>query len=110
MESSKANENQQQQHPRLTSQISIQPNIPQAMLGRSNSRRIVTQKAAPTFPTKTLRMKSLLWTKPTGIATSSFSSTIKQVKLYHLRYQPSVEMKKCVCDAMRQVAVIQIWN
>jgi len=48
-------------------------------LGRSNSRRIVTQKAAPNFPTKTLRMKSLLWTKPTGIATSSFSSTLKQL-------------------------------
>ena len=78
MESSKAS-NENQSHPRLTSQISIQPNIPHVMLGRSNSRRIVTQKAAPTFPTKTLRMKSLLWTKPTGIATNSWSSTIKQV-------------------------------
>ena len=73
--------NNTKEHPRLTSQISIQPNIPHSMLGRSNSqRRIVTQKAAPTFPTKTLRMKSLLWTKPTGMASSSFSSTIKQVK------------------------------
>ena len=78
MESSKASNDQQ--HPRLTSQISIQPNIPNNMLVRSNSRRIVTQKAAPTFPTKTLRMKSLLWTKPTGIATNSLSSTIKQVQ------------------------------
>jgi len=77
MESSKASNDQQ--HPRLTSQISIQPNIPNNMLVRSNSRRIVTQKAAPTFPTKTLRMKSLLWTKPTGIATNSLSSTIKQL-------------------------------
>ena len=74
-------DNNTKEHVRLSSQISIQPNIPHSMLGRSNSqRRIVTQKAAPTFPTKTLRMKSLLWTKPTGMASSSFSSTIKQVK------------------------------
>ena len=67
-------------HPRLFSQLSIQPNIPtHMMLGRSDSRRLVSQKSTPTFPTKTLRMKSLLWTKPTGVAISSMSSTVKQV-------------------------------
>ena len=56
----------------LTSQLSIQPNIPSHMvtsknenhdktiLTRTNSRRIVSQKSIPTFPTKTLRMKSLV--------------------------------------------------
>jgi len=67
------------EHPRLTSaQLSIQPNIPQTMLGSSDSRRVVSlQKSA--FPTKTLRMKSLLWTKPAGVAITSLSSTFKQL-------------------------------
>ncbi len=65
----------------LTSQLSIQPNIPShMMLRRSNSgRRIVSQKPSVNFPTKTLRMKSLLWMKPTGVAMSSCSSTMAQV-------------------------------
>lgn len=69
------------QHKRLAEQLSIQPNIPSnLMLGRSDSRRLLSsQKAAPTFPTKTLRMKSLLWTKPTGFAVTSASSTLKQL-------------------------------
>ena len=83
---SKANENSGKSihtHPRLTSQLSIQPNIPtHMMLGRSDSRRLVSQKSTPSFPTKTLRMKSLLWTKPAGIAITSLSSTIKQVLNY----------------------------
>lgn len=60
--------------------LPIQPNIPSNFtLARSNSRRIVSQKSIPTFPTKTLRMKSLLWTKPTGVAIDCWPSTIKQV-------------------------------
>jgi len=60
--------------------LPIQPNIPSNfILTRSNSRRIVSQKSVPTFPTKTLRMKSLLWTKPTGVAIDCWPSTIKQV-------------------------------
>ena len=67
----------------LTKQLSIQPNIPShLMLARTNSRRITSQKSVPTFPTKTLRMKSLLWTKPTGIAINSLPSTLKQVSHY----------------------------
>jgi len=82
------------QHPRLTSaQLSIQPNIPQNMVpggsslpplpmipggGLSDSRRLVSQLKS-NFPTKTLRMKSLLWTKPTGVAITSLSSTFKQL-------------------------------
>ena len=62
--------------------LPIQPNIPSNFtLTRSNSRRIVSQKSIPTFPTKTLRMKSLLWTKPTGVAIDCWPSTIKQVSL-----------------------------
>ena len=73
-------ESEPKQHPRLTSELSIQPNIPEKMiLARSDSRRLMSQKATPNFPTKTLRMKSLLWTKPTGFAVTSMSSTIKQV-------------------------------
>ena len=67
----------------LTKQLSIQPNIPaHLVLARTNSRRITSQKSVPTFPTKTLRMKSLLWTKPTGIAINSLPSTLKQVSHY----------------------------
>jgi len=67
------------EHPRLTSaQLSIQPNIPQTMLGSSDSRRLVSMQKS-TFPTKTLRMKSLLWTKPAGVAITSLSSTFKQL-------------------------------
>lgn len=78
---SKANIETEVNNKRLAhNQLSIQPNIPSKMvLGRSDSRRLVSQKASPTFPTKTLRMKSLLWTKPTGFAVTSMSSTIKQV-------------------------------
>ena len=71
---------------RLTSQLSIQPNIPsnllsgQAIDGRKSSGNIVTPKASLNFPTKTLRTKSLLWTKPTGVAITSLSSTVKQVR------------------------------
>ena len=62
--------------------LPIQPNIPSNfILTRSNSRRIVSQKSVPTFPTKTLRMKSLLWTKPTGVAIDCWPSTIKQVSV-----------------------------
>jgi len=64
----------------LTKQLSIQPNIPSHLvLARTNSRRIVSQKSVPNFPTKTLRMKSLLWTKPEGIAINSLPSTLKQL-------------------------------
>ena len=71
---------------RLTSQLSIQPNIPSNLLlgqgidGRKSSGNIVTPKASLNFPTKTLRTKSLLWTKPTGVAITSLSSTVKQVR------------------------------
>merc|ERR1719436_1411044 len=67
------------EHPRLTSaQLSIQPNIPQNMLGSTDSRRLVSLQK-PTIQTKTLRMKSLLWTKPAGVAITSLSSTFKQL-------------------------------
>ena len=68
----KADNMQNENHDKtiLTSQLSIQPNIPSHMvtknendktiLTRTNSRRIVSQKSIPTFPTKTLRMKSLV--------------------------------------------------
>jgi hypothetical protein len=86
---SKADQSQEQKHHprylffhRLTSQLSIQPNIPSnIMLGHgSDSRHVVSQKASINFPTKQLRMKSLLWTKPTGEAITSCSSTVKQVR------------------------------
>jgi len=83
---SKADQNQEQKyHPRLTSQLSIQPNIPSNLLlgtgidGRKSSGNIVTPKASLNFPTKTLRTKSLLWTKPKGVAITSLSSTVKQL-------------------------------
>jgi len=78
---SKADQNQEQkQHPRLTTQLSIQPNIPSSLLGQGSDRKkVVSQKASLDFPTKKLRMKSLLWTKPTGEAITSLSSTIKQL-------------------------------
>jgi len=83
---SKVDQNQEQKHhPRLTSQLSIQPNIPSNLLlgqgidGRKSSGNIVTPKASLNFPTKTLRTKSLLWTKPTGVAITSLSSTVKQL-------------------------------
>jgi len=79
---SKVDQSQEQkQHPRLTSQLSIQPNIPQNVLlgSESDSRRVVSQKASLNFPTKQLRTKSLLWTKPTGVAITSLSSTVKQL-------------------------------
>jgi len=78
---SKAIQNQEQkQHPRLTSQLSIQPNIPSSLLGHGSDRKqVVSQKASLDFPTKKLRMKSLLWTKPTGEAITSLSSTVKQL-------------------------------
>jgi len=89
---SKADQNQEQKHHprylffhRLTSQLSIQPNIPSNLLlgqgidGRKSSGNIVTPKASLNFPTKTLRTKSLLWTKPTGVAITSLSSTVKQL-------------------------------
>lgn len=89
---SKADQNQEQKHHprylffhRLTSQLSIQPNIPSNVLlghgidGRKSSGNIVTPKASLNFPTKTLRTKSLLWTKPTGVAITSLSSTVKQL-------------------------------
>lgn len=83
---SKADQNQEQKHhPRLTSQLSIQPNIHSNVLlghgidGRKSSGNIVTPKASLNFPTKTLRTKSLLWTKPTGVAITSLSSTVKQL-------------------------------
>lgn len=89
---SKVDQNQEQKHHprylffhRLTSQLSIQPNIPSNLLlgqgidGRKSSGNIVTPKASLNFPTKTLRTKSLLWTKPTGVAITSLSSTVKQL-------------------------------
>jgi len=84
---SKADQNQEQKHhPRLTSiNESIQPNIPSNLLlgtgidGRKPSGNIVTPKTSLNFPTKTLRTKSLLWTKPTGVAITSLSSTVKQL-------------------------------
>jgi MFS family permease len=89
---SKVDQNQEQKHHprylffhRLTSQFSIQPNIPSNLLlgqgidGRKSSGNIVTPKASLNFPTKTLRTKSLLWTKPTGVAITSLSSTVKQL-------------------------------
>lgn len=89
---SKADQNQEQKHHprylffhRLTSQLSIQPNIHSNVLlghgidGRKSSGNIVTPKASLNFPTKTLRTKSLLWTKPTGVAITSLSSTVKQL-------------------------------
>jgi len=80
---SKANQNQDQekQTPRLTSQLSIQPNIPaNVLLGHgSDNRRVVSQKASLDFPTKKFRTKSLMWNKPTGVAITSLSSTVKQL-------------------------------
>jgi facilitated trehalose transporter len=89
---SKVDQNQEQKHHprylffhRLTSQLSIQPNIPSNLLlgqgidGRKSSGNIVTPKSSLNFPTKTLRTKSLLWTKPTGVAITSLSSTVKQL-------------------------------
>jgi hypothetical protein len=70
--------------PVLTTQLSIQPNIPSHMiLARRDSRKFeMSQKSSPNFPTKTLRMKSLLWVKPKGVAATNLSSTIKQVSLF----------------------------
>jgi len=51
----------------------------QGIDGRKSSGNIVTPKASLNFPTKTLRTKSLLWTKPTGVAITSLSSTVKQL-------------------------------
>lgn len=80
---SKANQNQDQekQPPRLTSQLSIQPNVPaNVLLGHgSDNRRVVSQKASLDFPTKKFRTKSLMWNKPTGMAITSLSSTVKQL-------------------------------
>jgi len=70
---------QKKLHLQLTSQLSIQPNIPSNLLGGPDNRRVVSQKASLNFPTKQLRMKSLLWTKPTGEAITSLSSTVKQL-------------------------------
>ena len=80
-------------HRPISSQVSIQPNVPHHMIlqSRNSTNSIVTvsqdgsqpkhvlHQNQKSFAVKKFRMRSLLWVKPQGQAESSTKSTIAQV-------------------------------